>query len=257
MKVLTEADLRRERLQVGRREYRVDPDVFVTPSAREYLRDCRVELIVNSEETGIPKTEDGVMTRDEPVGRDRGVCYVDAVTGEEYMTKPEGMTHIRGRLLVRKTHPRIRFRGKLDALQAQVVLLQARFPEQRRLCEDLDDVRQYISAILGAEVKDSPPGDLRLFGLEAEEIREMSHNVRKYFGMEHQIPRASMGAAALELNLLRTKVREAELDAAEAFQDGDELEIIRHLNRLSSGIYILFCRMISGYYNMLSKKEEE
>ena len=49
MKVLTEADLRRERLQVGRREYRVDPDVFVTPSAREYLRDCRVELIVNSE----------------------------------------------------------------------------------------------------------------------------------------------------------------------------------------------------------------
>ena len=143
MKVLTEADLRRERLQVGRREYRVDPDVFVTPSAREYLRDCRVELIVNSEETGIPKTEDGVMTRDEPVGRDRGVCYVDAVTGEEYMTKPEGMTHIRGRLLVRKTHPRIRFRGKLDALQAQVVLLQARFPEIGRA-----SWRERVSAVV-------------------------------------------------------------------------------------------------------------
>ena len=66
--------------------------------------------------------------------------------------------------------------------------------------------------------------------------------------MNHPVPDPSMGAVAMELNFLRTQVREAELCAANAFPKGDELNMIQHLNRLSSGIYILFCRVLSGYY---------
>lgn len=60
-----------------------------------------------------------------------------------------------------------------------------------------------------------------------------------------------MGEPAISLNRLRTRVREAELSAAEAFSapGGTSREdIIRQLNRLSSGVYILFCRVVSGWY---------
>ena len=185
MKVLTEADLRREKLPEGQKEYHISPDVFVTPSAKEYLWDRNVALVAERDGSlsggtagRAPGAENIFMTR-VPVEKDTGVYYMDAVTGEEYRVKPEDMTHIRGSLLVKKTHPRIYLRGQLDGLQARVILLQARFPEYGRLCEDLDSVREYISAILGAEVKDMPLCDLQLFGMESEEIREMSHNVRK------------------------------------------------------------------------------
>lgn len=209
MKVVTEADLRREKLLEGKKEYQIGADVLLTPSAQEYLRDKEI-----------------VFAR----------------------KKPEDMTHIRGSQLVKKTHPRIRLRGMLDGLLAKVLVLQARFPEQKLLCEDLKSVQEYIGAVLGAEVKDSPLDDLALFGMDTDKIREMSHNVKEYFGTGHQMPGVSMGLAALELNLLRTEVRKTELCAAQAFEEGDVLGIVRHLNRLSSGIYVLFCRMNAGYY---------
>ena len=45
--------------------------------------------------------------------------------------KPEEMTHLRGNRLVPKTHPRIRFRGQLDSLMAQVLELQCRAAADR------------------------------------------------------------------------------------------------------------------------------
>ena len=38
--------------------------------------------------------------------------------------KPEHMTHLNGELLVPKTHPRILFRGKMDTLEAELLLCQ-------------------------------------------------------------------------------------------------------------------------------------
>ena len=61
-----------------------------------------------------------------------------------------------------------------------------------------------------------------------------------------------MGRMAAELNRLRAKVREAELSAARAFMTAEGVverpDIIRNLNRLSSGVYIVFCRWLAGYY---------
>ena len=38
--------------------------------------------------------------------------------------KPEHMTHLNAQVLVRKDHPRIRFRGMLDLLEAELLLLE-------------------------------------------------------------------------------------------------------------------------------------
>ena len=56
MKILTEAMLRSAALGEDTTEYCVDADVFVTPLAREYLRDRRISLV-------IAEARPAVMTR--------------------------------------------------------------------------------------------------------------------------------------------------------------------------------------------------
>lgn len=236
MKVLTEADLRAAQVSKATAEWHVPAGTFVTPVAREYLRDRGVRLVFDKHEA---------MHRT-PVQSKGGCAYRDAATGEGLAQKREDMTHLRGNLLVPKTHPRIAFRGKLDSLQAHILLLQA--ASKGALREDLGGVLDYTRAILGAEVKDEPLRETALFGLSQSELRRQSHDVSSVFGMEHPIPDAGMGETALALNLLRTQVRETELAAANAFPNGERLDLLQHLNRLSSGIYLLFCREVSGYY---------
>lgn len=236
MKVLTEADLRAARVSPETGCWHVPQDTFVTPAAREYLQDRKVTLVFDAH---------APMHR-VPLRSQDGRPYVDGETEERLAEKPEDMTHLRGGVLVRKTHPRIALRGGLDSLQARVLLLQADCGGVLR--GDLDSVLAYIRAILGAEVKDEPLGETELLGLSHSELRRQSHDVRGTFGMDHPIPDVSMGRTALELNLLRTQAREVELMAAQCFPEGERLDIIQHLNRLSSGVYILFCREISGYY---------
>lgn len=174
--------------------------------------------------------------------------FKDAVTGATYAEKPEEMTHMRGNLLVSKTHPRIALRGRLDSLQAKILLIQFEFKRNQRLMEDLESVLLFVQKVLAAEVKNQPAEELMLFGMREEEIHRMSHNVQEAFGINHTIPRLDMGRLALLLNELRTQVREAELQAVAAFQEGDVLGVVKRLNRLSSGVYVLFCRSITGYY---------
>ncbi len=240
MKVLTEADLRTAKLSGKEKEYHVSEGTFVTGPAKEYLRDRGIRLIWDKSPYQTMSCQKIVQQSPAP--------YVDAYTGKTYQKKPEEMTHLQGNLLVEKIDPRIELRGGLDFLQARVVLLQAKYRKNDRLREELDEVLRFIRAILGAEVKGDSCGELVLFGLRQEELKEMSHHVREYFGIDHPVPDSSMGEMALELNLLRTQVREVELAAARAFAEGDKLLVIQNLNRLSSGIYVLFCRCLTGYY---------
>lgn len=251
MKVLTEADLRTLKISEAHGEFHVEEGTFVTPLAKEFLRDRKVNLVVDRRNVvveGSQKKRAYQTMTYTPVREAGKHTYIDAITGEGYQEKPEDMTHLYGNRLIPKTHPRIALRGKLDSLEAQVLLMQVKFQEEKKLCKDLDSVLFYLQVILGAEVKNEALDEVLLFGLNHEELRHVSHNVREEFGMNHPIPNPSMGAVAMELNFLRTQVREAELCAAHAFERGDELNIIQHLNRLSSGIYILFCRILSGYY---------
>lgn len=254
--------------------FRIPGGTFVTPTAKEYLRERGIALAEGAgtadrtpenvkrytagnavrPDVKEPSAVSGstgpyaAMTRT-PIDKNAKTPYVDHVTGEGLAEKPEDMTHLRGNRLVKKTHPRIAFRGKLDGLQAKILLLEAELPDHPDLAADLEELLGFVQKLLGAEVRGVKTEELTLFGLSHKELREMSHNVKKHFGIEHPVPCASMGKPALMLNLLRTEVREAELSAAQAFEDeDDDLGIIEHLNRLSSGVYILFCRVLTGYY---------
>lgn len=246
MKILTETMLRAATLAETTTEYRVASDVFVTPLAKEYLRDRGIALVV-------VEAHPAVMTRT-PLKMQGQNTYVDAVTGEGYAEKPEHMTHLHENVLVPKTHPRIYFRGCLDVLQAEIICLQTDAFEmgQEKLVADLGDILYSARLILGAEVKEEILKPVNILGMDEKDLREKSHNVKKYWGIDHPIPDYSMGRMAASLNRLRTKVRETELAAANAFikEDGviERMDIIQHLNRMSSAVYIVFCRWLTGYY---------
>lgn len=121
------------------------------------------------------------------------------------------------------------------------------------MVEDLEELMGFIRQILGAEVKDQPLEETKLLGLNSDQIRQVSHHIKENFGMDHPIPSYQMGRLCVALNRLRTQVREVELSGARAFaqEDGScgRIDLIQGLNRLSSCVYILFCRKLSGYYD--------
>ena len=158
------------------------------------------------------------------------------------------MTHLRANLLVSKAHPRIAFRGALDSLEADLLEAQlaAAAPGEGYYREALGELLRFAREIMSAEVNERPLVEAALFGLSLEELHRQSHRVRETFGIGHPVPDYTMGAAAVRLNTLRTRIRETELLAVRTFSAGEREDIIRGLNRLSSAAYWLFCRRVSG-----------
>ena len=131
------------------------------------------------------------------------------------------------------------------------ILTQSEGEEQ--LTQDLDELVLFCHSILGAEVKDEPLGPIQIMGMDSARIRHDSQQVKKVFGIDHPIPSYKMGKICVALNRLRAQVRETELAAANAFACGETAcsrpDIVEGLNRLSSCVYILMCRKLSGYYD--------
>lgn len=185
-----------------------------------------------------------------PIEKRGEYTFVDAENGRGYVEKPERMTHLAGNRLVPKTHPRIAFRGKLDTLQGEMILAQVEAGEADRpeLIRDLDELLCLARDVLAAEVTGKPLKPFVLFGCDADEIRRLSHHVDEAFGIPHPVPCCSMGRLAARLNLLRAQSREAELAAEAAFEDGNRADILLAMNRMSSAIYILLCKLLAGKY---------
>lgn len=247
-KILTEGLLRSQLLPEGTRDYTVTEDTVVTPTAREYLKKRRIELkiVSGNGRQAAGGNEIQAMSRSEIKSRG-ALTYVDAETGKGYREKPEDMTHLRGNLLVPKTHPRIAFRGKLDSLEALILEVQALADSQglKALVGELGELLDHVRRVLGAEVKDQVLEPKELFGYDHARLRYVSHHVKEEIGIDHPVPDYRMGMTALKLNTLRTCIREAELAAAAAFP-GERRDLIEEMNRLSSGAYILFCRQVAG-----------
>ena len=247
-KLLTDVELR-ARWSANRSDrYYADEGTILTPSAMDFIRENRIELCLRSESSG-------VMSRAAVPMRDGKPVFRDGATGMELSEKPEGMTHLRGNILVPKTHPQIAFRGKLDTLMAQIMGVQilTQGEGEYRITEDLEELLQFCHRILAAEVKDEPLGLIRIMGMDSDRIRHDSQQVKKVFGIDHPIPSYKMGKVCVALNRLRAQIREAELAAARAFDCGEDgcshLDIIEGLNRMSSCVYIMLCRKLSGYYD--------
>ncbi len=161
--------------------------------------------------------------------------------------KPEHMTHLNAEVLVPKTHPRIRFRGKMDTLEAELLLCQQ---TKTKLEKPVGEVLALARQILRCDVLEEPLRQETLCGLTEQEQRRHSHFPQEYYGQSHFMPSVEDGEGVLRLNRARCAAREAELAGVEAFSDraGNPTrpDILRALNRMSSMLYILMIRGKSG-----------
>ena len=227
-KLLTDVELRASWRPGGSGEYRVEQGI-------------RLRF-----DSGEPSP--GGMTVTPIPQRNGGPRYRILETGEETGVKAEHLTHLRGNLLAPKTHPRIRFRGKLDSVMAQVLEVQLSALEENRpqTAGELEEVLTYLRRMMAAEVKEEPLEAIRLWGMDSGGLRYASQHVRECLGVDLMAPSCRMVRLCVKINTLRTAVRELELLAADTFPNGRggccRTDILEGLNRLSSAVYILFCR---------------
>lgn len=210
------------RTREGRRVFFLGKNDRLTSAARDFLARERIEIL---------PAEEAKPQRYRLLG------------GGFLEEKPEHMTHLDGTTLVPKTHPRILFRGKLDSLEARLLLCRLEVPEFDR---ELGEILDYTRRLLRWEVLGQPVEEGKLLGLTEQELRRRSHFPQDYYGQPHFMPEASDGKRMIHLNLARTAAREAELAAAAAFTgpEGTDTrpDLIRAMNRLSSAIYLLMIR---------------
>jgi len=258
MEILTDIALRAHWFRSHEKAYHVSKDTMLTPAARDFIREHGITLIYeDSALEGQPEVE--VSSVPESVKAVNQLPDAAESVGEPYKAMPmaavpQGADHkpqyVNG-VLVPKTHPQIAFRGMLDSLEAKIMSLQVVASENglHRLTDALDEVLAYVRQILSAEVLDKELGEIHLLGLDSAGLRYESHHIKEIYGIPHPMPEYRMGRICIGLNELRTFVRETELAAARAFQSGDTCtrpDIVEAMNRLSSVIYILFCRQLTG-----------
>ncbi|ASJ20196.1 ethanolamine utilization protein [Brachyspira hampsonii] len=248
MKVLTEQMIRDEILNKDISEYFIAEGVFVTPSAIKYLASRKIKLKIISNNINIGSSTSSPKSYGIS-GIENIVYYIDYETNKRLDTKPENYTHLYNNVLVEKNHPRIIFRGKLDSLLALIIDIQFEFKErdEYKLLEYLEKYHKLIHAILYSEVSNKSLEFDTIFGLKEEEIRNISHHPKEYFGCDHIFVNYNMPYTVIKLNLIRTAVREAELIAYNALKNERE-DLIKLLNRMSSAVYILMLMAYTDKY---------
>ena len=279
MKAITE-DILRYDLRSSQPEVYIIPEgKILTPAAREYLQQRKIRFEKEGGYTYKHQLK-APVTKEEPVQEaktPRVVAtevppqeevqipvvetavpkpkYVDYETGAYYYEKPEHMTQLCGNKLVCKDHPRILFRGKLDSLQASVVLDQAMIKAaggSEKLIEDLGEILKDLREMMRCDVLDEEMTTETIIGLTHAELRAHSHNPMKYYNIKQMIlPDYTMGTEYAMLNQLRAAIRETEVAACKAFHVDKKYirsDIIEELNRLSSALHIMMCKYLAGQY---------
>jgi len=203
----------------GKRVYYLGKGDQLTSGARDYLSRERIEILP-ADQARPERTR--------------------VLAGGWLEEKPEQLTHLNRELLVPKTHPRIVFRGKMDTLEAELILCQLAHAD---LVTPVGEILALARQILRCDVLEQPLKWDRLCGLTEAEQRRRSHFPQEYYAQPHFMLSVSDGPVIARLNRTRCAAREAELAAASAFSDRDgnltREDILRALNRMSSMLYIL------------------
>ena len=211
----------------GKRVFYLGQGDNLTPSARDWLRQQRIEILSSAQ-----ARPDGYRL----------------TSGAVFLDKPEHYTHLRGNTLVPKTHPVIAFRGTMDTLQAELLLAQLASPEEIR--KELGQILELARKLISWEVMEEPVKLDTLCGLTMDEQRKRSHFPQEYYGQPHFMPEYADGQALLQVNRARCAARAAELAAAHAFVTADgccsRQDLLKALNRMSSMLYILMIRLKAG-----------
>ncbi len=171
-------------------------------------------------------------------------------TGEVLAEKPEHLTHlVDNRSLVPKTHPRMDLRGKLDLLEGHLLdaQLAAHTDGNRDLVGELEDAVGLTRRIVGAEVTGRPLGEWTLGGMDPARVRWASHHTQELFGVPFMYPSVRHGPSVPRLYLARGMAREAERALLRALPERHDLLVA--LNRLSSYLYVLTCKLAGGKYD--------
>ena len=237
MELLTREDVRRMSDNGTRGPVVVNKDQKLTPGARDWLAAHKIQAVF-------------------PQGRDDPAAPAAAkyrtLFGATLNEKPEHMTHLKGNILVRKDHPRIAFRGMIDALEGEIMLAQQASQAYPALVKELEEALALVRRLIRCDVLDEPVGELRLCGYDAGQLREYSHYPDKHLGQPHFLPAYTDGPALLAVNKVRTLVRQTELSAYAAFKDVEgnvtRGDIILALNRLSSLMWIMMIKLKAGQY---------
>ena len=259
MKVLTEIDLRTNLKKMGPiAAYKVPAGTILTPAARSFLSENKIDIVFSDDEkigSEEGKRDAGQSTTSAVDDRAlKKPKYLLIGVGAGIDKKPEAYTHLYANNLVPKYHPRIKLRGRIDSLEAHIIITQVKAKQHNmgNIVKDLEEIMTLARNILRAEVLSEPVEEFALFGLSEQEIREISHNPKKTLGVSHFMPSHDMGEMMAHLNLVRTQVRETEIAAVEAFFDPTKglqrEDIIKALNRMSSAVYVMMCRLKAGKY---------
>lgn len=237
MELLTREDVRRMSDNGTRGPVVVNKGQTLTPGARDWLAAHKIQAVY-------------------PQGREEGNAPSPAtyrtLSGATLTEKPEHMTHLKGNILVPKDHPRIAFRGMIDALEAEILLTQRAAADYPKLVSELAEVLSFVRNFIRCDVLDEPLKDIKLCGYDAGQLREYSHYPDKHLGQPHFLPAHTDPPALLAVNKLRTLVRQTELSAYAAFKDADGAvtrgDIILGLNRLSSLMWIMMIKLKGEQY---------
>ena len=238
MELLTREDVRRMSDNGTRGPVVVGRDQRLTPGARDWLAAHKIQAVF-------------------PAGGDAHIAppstpQYRTLFGATLNEKPEHMTHLKGNVLVFKDHPRIAFRGMIDALEGEIMLAQQASRAHPALVAELEEALALVRRLIRCDVLDEPVGELRLCGYDAGQLREYSHYPDKHLGQPHFLPAHTDPPALLAVNRLRTLVRQTELSAYAAFKDADGAvtrgDIILGLNRLSSLMWIMMIKLKGGQY---------
>ena len=226
--LFSEEDVRANiRNRDGKRVFYLQNGDSMTPSARDFLQRERIEILPTS------------LAKPEEYRLENGAVLPE---------KPEHYTHLRGNILVPKTHPVITFRGTMDCLQAELLLAQQAAPEGLR--KDIGQILTLARNILRWDVMEEPAEVDKLCGLTMDEQRSRSHRPQEFYGQPHFMPEHTDGPAMLQLNRARCAARAAELAAARAFTDANGIcsrcDLLQVMNRMSSMLYILMIRLKAG-----------
>ena len=203
----------------GKRVFYLAKGDQLTSGARDFLSRERIEIL--------------------PAELARAESY-RLLNGASLEEKPEHMTHLDAQILVPKNHPRILFRGKMDTLEAELILCQL---AAERLAAPVGEILALARRLIRCDVLNEPVPEGKLCGLTGDEQRRRSHFPQDYYGQPHFMPGVEDGEVIARLNRARCAAREAELAGVTAFCDREgnptRPDILRSLNRMSSMLYLL------------------
>lgn len=203
----------------GKRVFYLGKGDQLTSGARDFLNRERIEIL--------------------PAEQAKPERY-HLLTGGFLEEKPEHLTHLNSQYLVSKSHPRILFRGKLDTLEAELILCQQAAPH---LMTSVGEILALARRLIRCDVLEEPVPQGKLCGLTEAEQRKRSHFPQDYYGQPHFMPGVEDGPVIARLNRARCAARETELAAVTCFSDREgnptRVDILRALNRMSSMLYLL------------------